>query len=213
MDHFTVTMKTIRQPSKSESASISLGAVFHASTQRDFSELWQKFQAGDSSALSTIYRHHVRELYNYGRQFAEHSMVQDCIQDVFYELIRRREKLKSVQAVKAYLFACLRHRVFKQLKKSESREEMDLIRLRGSFGIELTEVPYEDMDTMGLEKIESLQAACNKLTERQREAVLLFYYEKLSYKELTTVMHLGKINSARILMHRAIQSLRKMLGA
>jgi RNA polymerase sigma factor (sigma-70 family) len=206
-------MKTLRQPSKSESASISLGAAFQPSTQSEFSALWQRFQAGDSSALSAIYRHHVRELYNYGRQFAEHSMVQDCIQDVFYELIRRREKLKSVQAVRAYLYACLRHRVLKQLKKSESHEEMDLIRLRGSFGIELTEVPFESTDNMALEKVESLKAACNKLTERQREAVLLFYYEKLSYKELTSVMQLGKINSARMLMHRALQSLRKILGA
>jgi len=204
-------MKNLSQSFKSESAIITLPPSLHETFHRELSGLWEKFQAGDSSALSSLYRLHVHELYNYGRQFAEHAMVQDCIQDVFYELIRKRENLKSVQSVKAYLFACLRHRVLKQLKKTENLESKDMVRLRGGFGVELTEAPFDDVEALVQEEIDKLKAACNQLTDRQREAVLLFYYEKLSYRELTTVMQLGKINSARMLMHRAIQSLRKIL--
>jgi len=204
-------MKNLSQSYKSESAIISQNLSLHRSLHRELSGLWQKFQAGDSSALSALYRLHVHELYNYGRQFAEHAMVQDCIQDVFYELIRKRGNLKNVQTVKAYLFACLRHRVLKQLKKAENLESKDIVRLRGDFGVELIETPFDDCEAMAQEEIDKLKTACNQLTDRQREAVLLFYYEKLSYRELTVVMQLGKISSARILMHRAIQSLRKIL--
>ncbi|MDZ7606665.1 MAG: RNA polymerase sigma factor [Cyclobacteriaceae bacterium] len=204
-------MKTLRQPSKSESAIISQSPYLHKSLQGELPDLWEKFQGGNSSALTALYRQYVQQLYNYGRQFAEHAIVQDCIQDVFYDLIRKRENLKSVQNVKAFLFACLRHRVIKQLKKLEKQQSNVLVRLRGGFGVDLVEVPFEDREVMVQEEIDKLKAACNQLTDRQREAVLLYYYEKLSYKELTTVMQLGKISSARILMHRAMQSLRKIL--
>jgi len=177
----------------------------------ELSALWEKFQTGDLSALSALYRLHVRELYNYGRQFAEHALVQDCIQDVFYELIRKRETLSRLHSVKAYLYTCLRHRVLKQLKKSDFQQSTDLIRLRGGFGVEWTENPIDVNEAIDHVQIDRLKVACNQLTERQREAILLFYYEKLSYKELTKVMQLGKITSARILMHRAILSLRKIL--
>lgn len=204
-------MKIVRQPIAIGSASFDDKTFTQKTLPTESPGFWEEFLAGDSSALSALYRYHVRELYNYGRQFTEHATVQDCIQEVFYDLIRKRESLRSVHSVKAYLFACMRHRMLKQHKKSEKRGEVDLIRLRGCFGIEMAETPFEDNEICIIEDYEKLNRACSRLTERQREAVLLFYYEKLSYKELTEVLQLGKIHSARMLMHRAIQSLRKIL--
>ena len=206
-----MTMKSLYQLPVSESKIITKYPPVHKTPHGELSDLWKKYHDGDSSAISALYRLYVHQLYNYGRQFAEHAMVQDCIQDVFYELIRCRQSIKNVYSVKAYLFACLRNRILKQLKKMENQETKDLLRLRGDFEVDFSDALSEDCDSVTQEEASKLNAAFNQLTERQREVLLLFYYEKLSYKELTSVLRLGNINSARILMHRAIQSLRKIL--
>ena len=53
----------------------------------------------------------------------------------------------------------------------------------------------------------------SKLTLRQKEAVLYFYYEGMSYKEIADIMDLQKVKSARKLIYRSIDTLRKDLQA
>lgn len=51
----------------------------------------------------------------------------------------------------------------------------------------------------------------SKLTTRQKEAVLYFYYEGLSYQEIADIMGFQNVKSARKLIYRAIDALRKDL--
>ncbi|MCK5371360.1 MAG: sigma-70 family RNA polymerase sigma factor, partial [Cyclobacteriaceae bacterium] len=48
-------------------------------------------------------------------------------------------------------------------------------------------------------------------TTRQKEAVIYFYYEGMSYQEIADIMGLQKVKSARKLIYRAIEALRKDL--
>jgi len=55
---------------------------------------WITFLKGDDVALAHIYRAYAPKLFNYGRQFTPHdSLVQDAIQDVFFQLVDNRSKL------------------------------------------------------------------------------------------------------------------------
>ena len=58
----------------------------------------------------------------------------------------------------------------------------------------------------------SLQAAVGRLTPRQKELILLRFYEDLSYKEIASIMDFSKVEYVRILMHRAIKKLRKEMA-
>ena len=56
-----------------------------------------------------------------------------------------------------------------------------------------------------------LSKSIEKLTSRQKEAVLHFYYEGMSYQEIADIMNIRKVKSVRKLIYRAIDSLRKDL--
>jgi RNA polymerase sigma-70 factor (ECF subfamily) len=56
-----------------------------------------------------------------------------------------------------------------------------------------------------------LAKSIEKLTSRQKEAVLHFYYEGMSYQEIADIMNIRKVKSVRKLIYRAIDSLRKDL--
>lgn len=174
-------------------------------------KLWDNFINGDFAALSLIYRQYVQTLYNYGCQFGESSIIQDCIQELFYDLIRRRHKLNKVNCIKAYLFASLRRRIHRKLSSGGLFGKNKQCILDDNFEAELIENPFLEEESNLKIRLEKMKNACNQLPGRQREAILLYYYEKLSYKDLTDVMHLGKISSARMLIHRALTTLRKHL--
>jgi RNA polymerase sigma factor (sigma-70 family) len=174
-------------------------------------ELWDNFINGDFAALSLIYRQYVQTLYNYGCQFGESSVTQDCIQELFYDLISKRHKLGKVKCIKAYLFASLRRRIHRKLSSGGLFGKNKQCNLDDNFEAELTENPFFEEESTLKIRLEKLKNACNQLPGRQREAILLFYYEKLNYKDLTEVMRLGNISSARMLIHRAITTLRKRL--
>ena len=175
------------------------------------SELWDNFINGDFAALSLIYRQYVQSLYNYGCQFGESSLIQDCIQELFCDLIGKRHKLGKVKCIKAYLFASLRRRIHRKLTAGGLFGKSKRCSLDKIFEAELTENPFFDEESSLKIRLENVKNACNQLPDRQREAILLHYYEKLNYKDLTEVMQLGKISSARMLIHRAITTLRRRM--
>src|SRR5476649_2270893 len=75
--------------------------------------LWHCFRDGDQNAYSLLLRKHDNILFSYGSRFSkDEDFVKDCIQDVFFELWNRRERIKQTPCVKAYLFKSLRLRIF-----------------------------------------------------------------------------------------------------
>lgn len=177
----------------------------------DEAAIWEKFIKGDDSALSYIYRSYVNTLYNYGRQFAEEEMVQDCIQDLFFDLINARKKLSHIVSFKAYLFAILRRKIVKQIKQKGREIEESKLDSASKFRISISSDGSTPIDEITSNKLELLKEACNALPTKQREAIILYYYEKLSYKEIAEIFGMGKVTSARILIYRALDTLKKLL--
>jgi len=174
-------------------------------------EVWKKFLDGDDSALSWIYRSYIEKLYNYGCQFAPHEVVLDTIQDLFFDLIRSRKKLSTTNSVKAYLYSSLRRKLLTGKGKRNKEVAINQLEEQKKFAISV----YPDQNSpLGTEddEIQLLQKACNELPDRQREIILLYYFEEMSYQDIMEVMQINKINSARILVHRALESLRKLLA-
>ena len=174
-------------------------------------EVWEQFIGGDLDALSQIYRRYIKGLYNYGRQFADHTVVMDCIQDFFHDLLRTRTRLGKVKYIKAYCYSSVRRRIVRRLMKNSNSVNIERNLKKDAFIMELRENPFNDSDAELESRLDQLKKACNELPPRQREAILLHFYENMRYPELSMTMGIGSVNSARILVSRAIHSLRKKL--
>lgn len=181
-------------------------------SKKDEKIVWQEFLNGDQTAISYIYRNYAQSLYNFGRQYNKHEVVLDCIQDLFYDLIRMRKNLKSVNSLKAYLFASLRRKIFRQMQKTKNEIDQSQVEETTSFRIAHLMDNSQINEQLDKENKKIIEEACNQLPARQREIILLYFFEEMSYQDISEVMNFGDVTSARTLVHRAITSLRKKMA-
>lgn len=174
-------------------------------------EIWKKFKHGDESAFIWIYKNYFTVLYNFARQFEQDSdAVKDHIQELFIYIRNNRNRLTDVQSIKFYLFKSLRRRLLSDKKRKFSFLSIFNSESKCSFDVELSDSPEIKLinQTIESEKKERLTNSMKKLTLRQKEAVVHFFYEGLSYKEIAEIMELKMVKSARKLIYRAIDTLR-----
>ncbi|WP_375586277.1 RNA polymerase sigma factor [Cyclobacterium xiamenense] len=189
----------------------------HAVTMEIFkdktdTEIWSAFDAGDEMAFNYIYRIHAASLFGFGSQISkDQGMVQDCIQNIFIGLRKKRGSLSEVKSIKSYLYKCLQRDLIRELNKNQGTnvtiEGLD----RSFFHIEVsfeTKLIQQENES---EQKALIQEALNQLTPRQRQAVVLLYEEGMTYKEIAEVMDLNEVKSARKIVYRALDSLKVLL--
>src|SRR5690606_10676673 len=176
-------------------------------------DIWRAFNKGNEMAFNFIYRTYASMLLQYGAQFSrDEDILQDCIQNIFIDLRRKRGRLSEVQSIKAYLFKILQREVIRSI----NRENGTNYSSRGLDDIFfLVEVSHETkliQDEYDEEKKQMIEGAMNQLTARQRQAILLLYEEGMSYKEIAEVMELNEVKSARKIVYRALASLKVLIS-
>lgn len=177
-------------------------------------KIWLKFKKGDEEAFVWIYKNYFTVLYNFARQFnLDSDLVKDQIQDLFIYIRNNRERLADVNSIKFYLFKSLRRRLLSNNKRKYSFLSLFTSNSKKIFEIEITESPEVKLINQSIDEDikERLSKSMSKLTTRQKEAVIYFYFEGMSYQEISDIMGIQKVKSARKLIYRAIEALRKDL--
>jgi RNA polymerase sigma factor (sigma-70 family) len=171
--------------------------------------VWNALREGNQRALDYIFEKYVRLLYAYGGKITkDQGAVEDCIQDLFVELWRKHEVLGNTDNIKFYLLKSLRRRIARRI--SNDHRKIGVNSLQENYSIEV-EFPIEfDLiqQQISIEQQEQLTHAISKLSERQREAVYLKFYEKMDYEQLAEVLGIT-LTSAYKLIGKAVDTLRK----
>ncbi|WP_186755368.1 RNA polymerase sigma factor [Echinicola salinicaeni] len=171
-------------------------------------DIWREFQQGSELALAKIFNAYAHNLYNYGRQLTAHEdLVNDAIQDVFYQLIKSKHKISAANSIKHYLFSSFRRRLMRLIKQKRKMIYEENLEREGQFLISI-DPDYHSIQTMfTVDQKKILEEACNQLPIRQREVLSLYFFEGLSYKEIASVMDFSQVKSARKLLYRALDNL------
>lgn len=179
---------------------------------RSDKEVWEAFRNGDEAALVSIYQQYANKMYNYGCQFTrDEALVSDCIQELFTEIITKRKKLGDTVSIKFYLFKSLRRKLLRSLKKERKLLDRHETIAREAFNIlEDNSVRFINQEFTSLQK-EIITEECNQLPPRQKEALMLYFYEGMSYREIAATIGMTRTKSARALIYRAIDSLSSRL--
>src|SRR5665648_1258171 len=84
-------------------------------------KLWEDFKNSEKYALTHIYYLYADPLFRYGKKFSsDNELVKDAIQDLFFDLIRTRDKLGPTD----HIYFCL-------LYTSDAADEEDSVDLGG----------------------------------------------------------------------------------
>lgn len=182
-------------------------------TEKSDREVWNSFKAGDEAAFNYIYRKHVADLYNYGMQICrQDELTRDCLQKMFVDLRKNQAKLGEVQRIKGYLFTVFHRELFKLLKKEQKYHATwtDLDSEGESFLLETSHETKLIAEEFAHEMKAELAQALNRLSPRQRQAIILLYQEELSYHEIADIMNFTEVKTARTLVYRAMEKLKEI---
>lgn len=160
--------------------------------ENEDSKLWFDFKKGDQNAFELIYNKYVTQLGHYGLRLNPNKiMVEDAIHDVFIELWRRREFLSDVDNIKYYLFKVVRNQINRNIKEEiiEGNEDINSFLDYLSTLSSEQEIISREIENA---KKDSVKNALNNLSNRQREAIHLRFFQGLSLDEVASIMELPK---------------------
>jgi RNA polymerase sigma factor (sigma-70 family) len=169
-------------------------------------QLWSDFRLGNERSYAELMRIFSNPMYRYGIRFIDNpDFVKDCIQDVFFELWNRRDKIRQAECVKSYLYKALRLRIFREKPKWKQAEPLEN---NYEFMIEFDVESNIISEELSQEIYHKLQSILGSLPKRQKEILYLRFYEGMSQEKIAEVMDLNR-QSVYNLMHDSILSLRK----
>lgn len=174
------------------------------------SVLWDQFRKGSDAAFIQIYEQYFDRLFAYGMRLTlDEALTMDGIQEVFFDLKNLRDKLGTTDHIKFYLLKCLKRKLYKQ-KACWDQRRTDLSEWKG-FDFEISHEQNLIDQQIKQEKMEGLNKAIAQLSPRKKEVIYYFFYESLSYSEISELMGLESDHSTRNLMYKALDFLRKIM--
>ncbi len=150
--------------------------------------LWETFKQGDKKAFAMIYEQYIQALLNYGHKITQdESLIEDSIQDLFYELWNSKSKLSETDSIKFYLFKALRNKIYRNKEKNN----FDVIDENQPLPDWLSEVSTEYsiiLQEHEESQLSHLKKAIQKLPKRQQEAINLRFFHDFSNEEVAQLM-------------------------
>jgi RNA polymerase sigma factor (sigma-70 family) len=174
-------------------------------------QIWDEFRNGSELAFTALYKKYVADLYHYGERLTDDKqLIEDSIHDLFVELWRQRASYKPVLRLRFYLLKSFRNRLMKNLYKKgrvaqkNSGDQYDIEMLLAADNLNA------EPDTLP-EELPHLQQRIEGLSPREKQAILLRFYDGLTYEEIASLMTIST-RSVYKLMYRALSSLKRALG-
>ncbi len=173
-------------------------------------KLWISLKEGNEFALNKLVKKFFNPLLNYGFKFVkDEAFVKDCVQEVFIEIWKRRERLCIPNSIKAYLLSCVRKKVVREgfrqnIIKSDEENEIQNAIIQIDSSIEKLIIEEES----SFEISEKVKKALFQLPKRQYEVLYLQYYQNLNREEIADIMGV-KAQSVSNLTQSAFKSFRE----
>jgi len=171
--------------------------------------IWQNFRRGNKAAFQKIYFEHYRFLYNYCRKFTtDASLVEDLLQDLFINILVRKDRLSDTDNIRLYLFSSIRRSLFKALNAKEHKVTDLFDPTDPAFHFDDGIDPnYGEKEELNI-TLKIIYKSVNKLGARQKEIVYMKYFSGLNNKEIAEVLGVS-YQTVRNTLCNALRNIRK----
>jgi RNA polymerase sigma factor (sigma-70 family) len=166
----------------------------------------QEIHEGELAELAALYQKLAPDLIRYLRRMLQHSsgLAEDIAQEAFLILVRKWPDVRNHPQPEAWIYTVGRHLALTTLKE-RSREF-------------LQEEPLDQVGTGGDDPSDRYNdtarvlEAIGKLPPRQREAVMLFYFQEYAQDEIAVIMQIRRA-AVKALLFQARRRLAELLGS
>lgn len=170
--------------------------------------LWRGLMAGDKEMFLALYEKYYHSLLFIGlKEIKDAQLVKDSIQQLFLYLWEKRETIEEAKNVKSYIITSFLRKLTYDWKKSEKSSGLQVV------WNNFSEDPLPNPEEKLIRKDEQnhlfklLMTHINELPNRQKELIVLKFYEGLSCEEIvqrTGLSHRTVYNK----IHEALKKLK-----
>ena len=165
-------------------------------------ELILLYRDGDAEAFDTLFDRHYPSVYNFARMMLRsREEAEDVLQDAFLAVARTARRYEPRGHFRTWLMRIARNLCLNRIQAARVRR-----RVAGQGGIELIDPPSPDPGpdehVATAERIENLRSQIADLPDGQREALVLYAFEDLSYRDISGILDVP-IGTVKTLIHRA----------
>jgi len=177
-------------------------------------QLVAQLAAGSRDALTTLHRALYVPLWRYAVMITgDAGMAEEILQDVFFSLWCRRERLGPNLDVRAYLYAAVRNQARGLHRHARVVHDVEIAVDRGILALPAFghDAMAPDAQAEAHEFSEAFRRAIDSLTEREREALQLRVEDDLTFDEIGRLLGLSKMGAHK-LVARAEGKVRALLA-
>jgi RNA polymerase sigma-70 factor (ECF subfamily) len=166
-----------------------------------------RVQKGDKEAFGLLVERYEAKLLRYGGKFISRSEdIEDIVQDVFLRCYENIQSFDTSQKFSPWIYRIAHNAFVNGLRK---RKRSPLVYV--DFDALLAHPVYEDPAPKEREQQEikkMIDESLDKLKDKYREVLVLYYLEELSYKEIADIIQVPT-GTVGIRIKRAKESLKK----
>lgn len=171
--------------------------------------IWLSYREGDELAFRQLYDMYNTGLMQYGFRFTQNQhVIEESVQDLFIKLWQNRKNIGPTPSVKFYLYKSFRRILARKLEylpdTTAYTEEDGKLQFRFEIGQDEVLIQKEHLQELK----QKLETAMNGMTDRQREAIYLKFYENLSHEQISEMMNITSKATYKLL-YRALGHLRE----
>ena len=168
----------------------------------------------DEAALNYLFTNYYNRLFRTGlKHGAAHDVVEEAIQAVFIDVWQYRQTLGEVVSFEAYLKGALKKRLGKMASNALKTDKNTSDTEGSENDLLLSVEAYENvliLQETNDQKRQELIIALEQLTPRQKELIVLRYFEEMSYADISEKTQL-QTDSIYKTIHEALKRLRLIL--
>lgn len=169
--------------------------------------LWTGLRQGDKNSFLELYKRYYHSLLFIGlKEIKDPHLVKDSIQQLFLYIWEKRETLSDADSVKSYLITSFLRKLSTDWKKSNKSSDLKVVWNNMTKDPALS--PEEELIRKDGQAhlCKLLMIHINNLPNRQRELIILKFYEGLSYDQIVEQTGL----SARTVYNKIHEALKKL---
>jgi RNA polymerase sigma-70 factor (ECF subfamily) len=152
-------------------------------------EIAKKVQLGDKESFNLLVNRYEIKLKRYGRKFlSDQRDIEEIIQEVFIKAYTNIQSFNALKKFSPWIYRIAHNEFVNKIKKKKKNPLL-------YFDLD-TFIPYfiskETSDKMMEKKEiqEIINKSLDKLDFKYREPLILYYFENLSYKDISEIMHI-----------------------
>lgn len=147
--------------------------------------LWQGLKQGDKEMFLALYKKYYHTLLFIGvKETKDAHLVKDIIQQLFLYLWEKRESIQDARDIKSYLITSFLRKLTADWKKNKQSGALEVA--WNSYSEDPQPNPEEKLIRKDQQShlFKLLMERINELPNRQKELIILKFYEGLTYQEI-----------------------------